>query len=160
LIICRFVSWRVLWWSPVNGGYTGWWRGTGILLILCLFCYWFFVVSRLRLCCWSLCAIKSSWPQITLEFVFFHDKWLLWWIGTKFWWGIRWSCLLRRMRRLLSSLIQEIVESLKKVQTHWMHKRIFEWLLDKNTNIWHTVNAFNNYFSDFEAFLIALLKGD
>jgi hypothetical protein len=27
-------------------------------------------------------------------------------------------------------------------------------------NIWQTVNAFKNYFSDFEAFLIALLKGE
>jgi hypothetical protein len=36
-------------------------------------------------------------------------------------------------------------------------KPIIEWFLDKNMNIWQTVNAFNNYFSDFEAFLIVLI---
>jgi hypothetical protein len=34
---------------------------------------------------------------------------------------------------------------------------IIEWFLDKSTHIWQRVNALNNYFSDFDAFLIALL---
>jgi hypothetical protein len=51
---------------------------------------------------------------LTLVLVFFRDKWLLRWIGTKFWWRIQRSCWLRQMRLLLSSLIQEIFKFSKK----------------------------------------------
>jgi len=52
--------------------------------------------------------------------------------------------------------IREVMNSISQI--YCKTKQIFEWFLDKNTNIWQTVNAFNNYFSDFEAFLTALLK--